>query len=141
MDNQTAFTTMVQHLRTQGAPSIGTDDDGNKGCYYRHPDGIKRCAVGVLISDEDYKDKYEGNNAFMVSNNIASLQNIDLDLLSIMQNAHDLEASAGSIKNWATRMEECYTKIAREFNLVVPTHPCATPQASDVVSESMLQVA
>lgn len=53
---QETFDTVVDHLRTQGQPSIR---DGE--CAYRGALG-RRCAAGVLISDEDYKPSMEGHS-------------------------------------------------------------------------------
>ena len=124
MTNQKAFTLMVQHLRTQGEPS--RDDSGNL-CLYRHKDGVKRCAVGVLIPDSEYHPKYEGNVVGFLHDNfkIPSLQGLNLDLLENMQNAHD---DIEHRKEWRTWMEVVYVRIAKDFGLEVPPHPCATTQ-------------
>ena len=50
---QDIFDTVVKHLFTQGKPAM---DDGT--CMYRGPDGAK-CAVGVLIADDEYRHGFE----------------------------------------------------------------------------------
>ncbi len=122
MTNQDAFTLVVQHLRTQGGPSI----DGTN-CVYRHPDGIKRCAVGVLIADDDYKVVYESNTVIILPE-IPSLDGISITLLTEMQKTHDYIAVTKGSLPWAARMENAYIDIAKQFDLTVPLHPCGIPQ-------------
>jgi hypothetical protein len=54
---QEIFETVVKALALQGKPS--KTETG--GCYYRNVFGMK-CAVGVLIPDEDYDPVMEGAN-------------------------------------------------------------------------------
>ena len=123
MTNQDAFTLMVQHLRTQGGPS----SSGSNRCFYRHADGIRRCAVGVLISDADYHPTFE-NQPVELLPGCPSLDGITVDLLRAMQTAHDVTAIYVRGGKWAKRMEDQYVVIAKHFNLVVPMHPCEAPQ-------------
>lgn len=125
MDNQSAFTLMVQHLRTQGAPSMGDD----RNCLYRHPDGVRRCAVGVLISTTEYNPLYENLSVEGLAG-LESLQGIEVSLLRAMQSAHDLTALSVTGSEWAKRMEDQYVVIAKKFDLLVPLHPCGVPQAT-----------
>lgn len=53
---QEIFNTVATHLLTQMQKSLL---DGR--CVYRHPDGLK-CAVGCLITDEEYQSTMEGNS-------------------------------------------------------------------------------
>jgi hypothetical protein len=123
MDNQSAFTLMVQHLRTQGGPS----STGSNQCFYRHADGIRRCAVGVLISDADYHPTFENQPVESLAD-CPSLGGITVDLLRAMQSAHDVTAISVRGSKWAKRMEDQYVVIAKHFNLVVPMHPCWVSQ-------------
>jgi hypothetical protein len=52
---QEIFNTVAMHLLVQGRKAVGK----NGKCVYRSPNG-DRCAVGVLISDEEYLKKMEG---------------------------------------------------------------------------------
>jgi hypothetical protein len=56
--NQLLFDTVVKHLLTQNQKSqeVGVED---RICLYRGPGGLK-CAVGVLIPDEEYHSEMEG---------------------------------------------------------------------------------
>lgn len=122
MTDQEAFNIMVQHLRTQGAQSL----QPGRGCLYRHPDGVRRCAVGVLIPDEQYQSSLEDNTVEMIYEKVPALHSINLRMLSMMQDAHDSRRMVGSRTtiSWAHFMEEEYKEIAQEFGLTVPPHPC-----------------
>lgn len=132
MTNQDAFTLMVQHLRTQGGPS--KDIKKGIGCVYRHPDGIKRCAVGVLIPDTEYKYSFEGNTISHIYEMVPSLKSVEVSLLRHMQDAHDKEERMCQLEglSWLEYMEQRYLVIAEWFGLTVPLHPCAEPQVSAI---------
>jgi len=52
-----AFIVMADHLRRQGERSVGVVH-GEGTCMYRDPSG-RKCAVGALISDDEYRDSLE----------------------------------------------------------------------------------
>lgn len=138
MDNQQAFNTVVQHLRTQGAPSeTYNPKSGGNLCVYRHPDGVRRCAVGVLIPDEYYTPQMENKAVGTLQlNGLAPfLRGISSDMLVDLQDAHDWTCS--TVEEWRQYMEEKYIVIAERFGLTVPPHPCAVEQ---VVVESSTKV-
>jgi len=60
MDAQQVFDTVVNHLRQQNAKAQKMLDSDNRvlRCMYRSPDGLK-CAVGCLITDQEYDDHFE----------------------------------------------------------------------------------
>jgi len=58
---QEIFTIVVNHLRKQKYKSSEPDDNNHYTCLYHDPDG-SRCAVGILINNEDYKKEYEHNS-------------------------------------------------------------------------------
>ena len=137
MTNQEAFNIVVQHLRTQGQASR----DHNGECVYRHSDGIKRCAVGILIPDDEYSSTFEGYRIEDLRRaRPYLLEGVDLHLLQAMQDAHDIayipllicgiqlselcKGARSSVEGWRTWMEACYTHIAQRFELTVPDHPC-----------------
>ena len=130
MTNQEAFTLIVQHLRTQGVPAV----NATTGCVYRHKDGIRRCAVGVLIPDEEYDIRLEGFIVEEIYDKVPAFQAVSQELLSAMQNAHD----SWTYHKWDfTWIEEQYTSVAERFGLVVPTHPCAEPAIAEVESVNL----
>ena len=107
MNNQQAFNKMVQHLRAQNA----TSKNNTGRCAYRGLFG-RKCAVGALIPDEEYRTEFEDVIASTVVQNCPSLQGIDKGLLDSMQNTHDNV----SIRFW----EDEFKEIAEEFDLYVP---------------------
>jgi hypothetical protein len=54
MEKQEVFDIVVDHLRKQGQPSIGSQGS----CAYRGDKG-RRCAIGVLIPDSKYSSSLE----------------------------------------------------------------------------------
>ena len=141
MTQQEAFNIMVQHLRTQGSPSYYSATNnfgtGNR-CYYRHPDGIKRCAVGVLISDKDYAPALEYLSAArLVERQLASLKGLTSEFLCTMQDSHDSVAALarGNDEAWRRLMEDEYIHIAKDYRLTVPQHPCQEVEHHDEPEE------
>lgn len=53
---QQVFDKVATHLLTQKQPAMRKD---NTTCAYRAPDG-KTCAVGCLMTDEEYNPRFEG---------------------------------------------------------------------------------
>lgn len=58
MDKQAIFNKVATHLLAQGARSMGKYGSF-EGCAYRGAGGA-RCAIGVLIPDELYRNELEG---------------------------------------------------------------------------------
>lgn len=126
MTNQEAFDRMVTHLRKQGGKSEAHDGM----CVYRAPSG-RRCAVGVLITDEFYLDELEGQlvrdeQMRLVLNK--AIPGVDLGLLDMMQEVHDKVAVCYWEENWK--------KVAERYHLIMPVLeeeevPCALSSASE----------
>jgi hypothetical protein len=55
------FNYVVGHLRKQGCQSLQEGEDG--GCAYRG-DGGTMCAVGCLITDDEYDPRWEGDGIY-----------------------------------------------------------------------------
>jgi hypothetical protein len=85
---QEIFDLVTNHLFTQGRPA--RQDDGR--CRYRMAGGL-RCAVGVLISDELYKEEFEGAGAYRLIEVLYKLGIADWHehaaLLDHLQSIHD----------------------------------------------------
>jgi hypothetical protein len=65
---QEVFDKVVAHLRKQNKKSLISfpDDDGiTTRCRYRGPDGLM-CAVGCLITDEEYNPKWDHDHGSAV---------------------------------------------------------------------------
>ena len=110
MDNQEAFTRIVQHLRRQGAKSTG-----NAGtlCRYRQPHDGRRCAIGVLITDEFYSEDIEGKTCLQLGDLLrTALPGVSLGLLGACQIIHDIWPVGLWEKKWA--------QVAKNYELVVP---------------------
>lgn len=87
MTAQEVFDTVVRHLHTQGKPARSGDDSM---CEYRTMDGLS-CAVGCLISDEEYNPDMEGMRVCgLIENNYATPLIIEHQkMLGLLQNVHD----------------------------------------------------
>lgn len=86
LDRQRAFETAVTHLIEQNEQS-----HHNGICVYRGPNGTK-CAVGALISDDEYDPLMETKNAAAVCQKFGILTDDlnDQDFLTMMQKTiHD----------------------------------------------------
>ena len=120
---QDAFDKMVRHLLSQGKRSYGNipdeaDHPGTEGCLYRGPDGLM-CAVGCLISDEDYDPRMENSTPLMPSMEMWMAANFAEDIreraesvLSWVQDIHDNIEPEG----W----EDALRKAAGLYDLSMP---------------------
>lgn len=112
MTNQEAFDIMVNHLRTMPGRSVNAR---KTVCQYRNSNGNK-CAVGVLIPDNEYDSDWDINTIGidMIYSKIPSLQGLNINLLQKMQDAHD------NPNNWKEDQftsEQLLACIAYEFHL------------------------
>ncbi len=111
MTEQTAFTIVKNHLLTQMTKSI----EGNQ-CLYRGPNGTK-CAIGALITDEEYKEITDHSHEFWAiydlmvfqTENLQSLQGLDLTFLEELQIIHDQYET----QDWKNQLEV----FAKKHNL------------------------
>ncbi len=94
MNAQEIFDTVAVHLIKQGKPAVA---HSGQACAYKTADGL-RCAVGVLISDEEYEDKMEGKSVYTLLGNhkekLARLIEHE-NLLATLQNNHDTRYDPG----------------------------------------------
>jgi len=83
MTNQEAFDKMVAHLRKQGQKA-----HENGSCRYRTKGGLM-CAVGCLLTDDEYRSGMEGKGveAMMAAYDIRF--GVNENLLAEMQDTHD----------------------------------------------------
>ena len=95
MTAQEIFDTIVNHLRAQGAPAIDV-----ASCKYRASNGFK-CAVGCLISDEQYNTEMEGKlvSSLIIYGWLPKDFESHLSLLKCMQFIHDDH----SVGKWETQ--------------------------------------
>ena len=101
MEAQEVFNTVVTHLRSQGRKS--TD---HEGCLYRGPNGTS-CAVGCLITDEEYSPRMERTNVqALLARDETPVSLKDrllphMDLLINLQSVHDDYTA----EQWEKRLE------------------------------------
>lgn len=85
---QGIFNTVKTHLLTQGVKSIKE----SRVCQYRMPDG-RKCAAGVLITDEEYSPVMEGQLFITLLNSgeWRSLERFEphRELINELQSVHD----------------------------------------------------
>ena len=104
MTNQEIFDKASQHLLSQDTKSL----DKNGKCAYRGLDNSK-CAVGIFIPDNEYKETMEGIPANRVY--ILSLKNLNISLLCSLQVVHDKYEP----KEWSNKLSE----LAKKWNLTL----------------------
>lgn len=86
------FNIVKEHLLDQDAKSMNSDNS----CAYRNKTGLK-CAIGVLIKDEFYHPRLEGNTpehaevseALEQSNPDWDMGKVSMQMLWDLQNLHD----------------------------------------------------
>lgn len=125
--NQEAFDIVWNGIRKQGGPSTGKN--GN-GCMYRGEGGAK-CAVGQLMSDEDYKiefdehakEPYSIGMAFtVVIDACPSLQKYDRSFLVDLQSIHDgAKCNKKSKHSFIEIWEASMRTLALNYKLVIPS--------------------
>lgn len=89
--NQTVFDIVAVGLLKQGGPSV--DIVRNiKVCKYR-TENKRRCAIGLLIEDNEYNPTFEGKGiSFFIYNNVSQYlynKRYDLAFLANLQECHD----------------------------------------------------
>jgi hypothetical protein len=126
MNRQIAFDIAVSGIIAQGGRS---DSDGGT-CAFRGERG-RKCAIGFLIKDEDYRPEFE---TFGLTNVITATNiRLDLGFMLAMQELHDAAVTKTYLadpvacnrlyEDWCTASQEerdsifleCFKKRAREF--------------------------
>ena len=90
---QEIFDQVVDHLLTQGKKSIDKNIGSGNACAYRTSSGLS-CAVGCLISDEEYSKSFEKRNVNELRHLLSESYGIQInthivDLLKKLQEIHD----------------------------------------------------
>lgn len=122
MTRQEVFNTVVKHLMTQRKQSIAPEH----GCAYRGDNGLK-CAVGVLINDECYDERFEGetvNDPFVqraLSDSCVPMDYGTVDMLFDLQCIHD--SSDYEFINEAsyhlTNVHRRIAEVAKDYDLTL----------------------
>lgn len=107
---QEIFDQAARHLLAQNAHSRALVASGlgheSMTCAYRGKGGLK-CAIGVFISDDEYRPEWEGKDAEVVCAEYSTPD--QLSLLSELQTVHDFT----SVDSWRWELAE----VASEANL------------------------
>jgi hypothetical protein len=107
---QAVFDEVVEHLFKQGRPAH--DDHGN--CRYRVPGTPLMCAVGKLIRDDEYQERFDSSNMTVVKLLDRGLlpQRLvqHIDLLDALQDIHD---SCSQEKDDTFKLEDLSAKLQR----------------------------
>ncbi|WKV20533.1 hypothetical protein 16Q_140 [Pseudomonas phage 16Q] len=107
---QEVFDQVVSHMLTQGERSEGDD-----GCVYRGPNGLK-CAAGCLISDEEYNSDMDNNPEGTSWQDLAARDEVPskhLALISRLQGIHD---GIGT-QYWPVMLQEEACQLGLKFNV------------------------
>lgn len=112
-DYQEDFNTVAKHLFTQGSRSVGSWDS----CQYRGKKG-RKCAIGVLLSDDDYDPMFDNlgdTSVAHLSRHYKQFYQFSCNdgFYSQLQKAHD------KTENWVgtESMKKALTEIAKAYNL------------------------
>jgi hypothetical protein len=118
MTNQEAFDRVWHWFVVEGHAQ--SKAPGSMACLYRGPDGLK-CAVGVLIPDEEYQPSLEGKVTAQIIHDVPALKDLTCTCLGDMQRVHDeygFKADKGP--SFTDHMKAGLTRIAQDWHLQVP---------------------
>ena len=109
MTTQEVFDKVATHLLTQNCKSV--DDFGR--CFYRGPEGTK-CAVGILIPDEQYNPSMEHHTVQTLIDKFPMPEyfNRDKIMLIALQRIHDSDL----VSTWKLQLEI----VSVVYNLEMP---------------------
>jgi hypothetical protein len=92
---QEVFDVCALHLLNQNERSVKFADSAN--CMYRGDNGLK-CAIGILIPDEEYTENMEGNGVVRLTSKYGITDHVDM--LSCLQSLHDEH----DVSNWQEKL-------------------------------------
>lgn len=125
---QSILDQVTEHLFKQGVAAI--DPEGGN-CAYRTKDGLM-CAVGCLLDDDAYEQRFEGHGLAGLFNEfdeeeLPSLFRDHYDLLSQLQTVHDHEMPRYKLEDCEEETsKEIYhedmMKVVKELRLVASVH-------------------
>jgi hypothetical protein len=119
MTQQEAFNKAYLGIIKQGGPAI----IGTKSCRYRTIDG-KKCGVGQLFPDSEYKEGFEGKRANLIAGFVPSLARLNPHFLTNLQGAHD-GAAGGPREFFITDFKQRMAYIAKQYKLEIPDEASA----------------
>lgn len=110
-DAQQLFTTAATHMLQQGKKSTKRH---TTSCLYRGPDGLK-CAVGVLITDEEYKPEMEEKTVWELCDDDLLPERLrpHAQMLRSLQRIHD----DSKVEHWAEGIQSLAAAHGFTFEL------------------------
>jgi hypothetical protein len=116
-DDQKTFNKVARHLLKQNAKSMRAyskdEGDGESHCAYRGDNG-RRCAAGILITNNEYKPSFEGQAVYN-SPEVDPLfrkKGLNIRLCYRLQGVHD----GDDVRDWPKSLE----RVATEYGLKMP---------------------
>jgi hypothetical protein len=129
---QDTFNTVWNHFVVGcGKPSYKPRDGSNSAgveCMYRGPNGAK-CGIGILIPDDEYNEKFEGNAVESLNPSLFGLDadttqgEKDFEFLMDIQAAHDFAAGDAELqpgRSFSDLMRSQLKGVAEVAGLKVP---------------------
>lgn len=113
MNAQEIFDTVARFLIKQGKQSMSTMSGR---CFYRSPDGLK-CAVGCLLSDEDYTPTMENRTVSQLIDGfkLPKFFHENVKLLGRLQTDHDSHGE--HIKDFVPYIKNKMKWVAEDYKL------------------------
>lgn len=108
LTRQEVFDIVAEHLLTQRMRSVEPNDASI--CLYRGQNGLK-CAVGILITDDEYSREMEYKNVSVLKNKNLLPERLipHSGLLTVLQSVHDTPPT----KNWKKELK----KVCKNYQL------------------------
>lgn len=107
-------------IKEQGGPSV--TESGK--CLYRHPDGLRACAAGWCIPDDQYSPDIEGRSVRKALAVVGiHLEPTMVTFLHGLQYAHDSAADhiiEGETKRFWSPFDNSINKLVKQYNLESP---------------------
>lgn len=110
MNDQEAFDKMVSHLRKQGCRATGSNTTGSNVCLLHAENGLM-CAVGCLISKDDYDPIMEYQPLSDLFSEVDVLKSLNFDMVWEMRNIHDSENTS----DWELHFKHCAENHGLEY--------------------------
>ncbi|MEM9400465.1 MAG: hypothetical protein AAF984_09675 [Verrucomicrobiota bacterium] len=108
---QEVFDHIAFHLLSQGQKSLASPSMGDFDCVYYSLEGL-RCAAGSLITQQQYKPEFEGEDWITLSE-YQQVPKSHRNLITLFQDAHDNTR----VENWPLKLID----VAKQEGLLLPT--------------------
>lgn len=123
--NQEAFNKVWKHFvedkKPQSIESLTVDGGSSVRCVYRAGEDPKseiRCAIGLMIPDEEYKPEFDHSSLMTVKSRVSTLSAYEFNFLDELQKAHDF----ASMHSFHESIEARLRTVAEAYNLDIPKY-------------------